>query len=378
MRVLIDARLYGLENAGLGRYVSELIRYLSYNYQEFNFIVFLRKKYFKSLQLPKNWKKVCVDIRHYSLIEQIYLPIIISKEKPDLVHFPHFNVPIFYTGKFVVTIHDLLMHNFSIQSTTLNPLFYLVKRIAYKIVFRKAIYSSSLIITPSVFVKQEILRLFKVPDSKIVPVYEGVSKELFINDQLSVDGFFEKYAIGGNYILYCGNAYPHKNLDFVLNAFSSFDFRKKLELVLVLPRSIFRERLENLVSRFGLQNRVKVLDFVSDNVLAYLMRKSMAYLCPSLSEGFGLPGLEAFYLGTIVLASDIPVFREVYKDVPIYFDPRDENSFKKSLKRILDMSKLERLKLIRRGRKLALSYSWEKMVSEIASIYSRLGNDKRS
>ncbi len=66
MKVLIDARLYGLENAGLGRYTVELVKQLSINHNEFNYVIFLRKKYFSKLKLPSNWKKVCVDIRHYS------------------------------------------------------------------------------------------------------------------------------------------------------------------------------------------------------------------------------------------------------------------------------------------------------------------------
>ncbi len=371
MKILIDARLYGLENAGLGRYVAELVRYLSYNHREFDFVIFLRKKYFERLKLPKNWKKVCVDIRHYSLFEQIYLPILIKKENPDLVHFPHFNVPIFYTGKFVVTIHDLLMHKFSIQSTTLNPLFYLMKRLAYRIVFHKAVYSSSLIITPSLSVKQEILRLFRIPDSKIIPIYEGVSKKIVLG-KISLGKILKKYGINRSYIMYCGNAYPHKNLDFVLEALSCFDFKKHFDLVLVLPRSVFRKRLEDKVSRLDLLNRVKILDFVPDEVLASLMKGSLAYLFPSLSEGFGLPGLEALSVGTILLASDISVFREIYKDVPLYFNPKDADNFKKALEEVLSMDKPKRLKLLRRGKEIASSYSWEKMADEAANIYSRL------
>lgn len=377
MKVLIDARLYGLENAGLGRYVTELIRYLSYNYQEFDFVVFLRKKYFKSLKLPKNWKKVCVDIRHYSLLEQIYLPSLIRRENPDLVHFPHFNVPIFYTGKFVVTIHDLLMHNFSIQSTTLNPLIYLIKRLAYKVVFHKAIYSSSLIITPSFSVKDEVLKTFRISASKVKPIYEGVSEEIAFS-KLNIDLILKKYGISSNYVIYCGNAYPHKNLDFVLRVWSSFSSNKYPQLVLVLPRSVFRERIEKQVLKLGLQKKVRILDFVPDDVLASLMKGSLAYLFPSLSEGFGLPGLEALSVGTIVLASDIPVFKEIYKEVPVYFDPRDESSLRKALEKILRTKRSKRNELIKLGKEISASYSWKKMTDEIVKIYSRLGDVRKS
>ncbi len=376
MKVLIDARLYGLENAGLGRYTIELVRHLSSQYQEFDFVIFLRKKYFESLRLPKNWKKVCVDVRHYSIIEQIILPIMIKKENPDLVHFLHFNVPIFYTGRFVVTIHDLLMHNFSIQSTTLNPFVYLIKRFFYKIVFRKAVYSSLLIFTPSLSVKKEILDLYKIPSSKVIPMYEGVSKELAFSKR-SLKSIFRKYKINNDYVIYCGNAYPHKNLDFVLQTLASFSFEKKFDLVLVIPRSVFRKRLEDKILKLNLQSMVKILDFVSDRVLASLMKGAIAYLFPSLSEGFGLPGLEALSVGTVVLASDIPVFREIYKDAPVYFNPKDPLSLKKALDKVLNMKDSERSRRAERGKKVVLSYSWQKMAENVAGVYYDLrSNDK--
>lgn len=370
MKVLIDARLYGLENAGLGRYTVELVKQLSINHNEFNYVIFLRKKYFNKLKLPSNWKKVCVDIRHYSFSEQFLLPLLLYKENPDLVHFVHFNVPFFYFGKFVVTIHDLLMHNFSIQSTTLPPLLYFIKRVGYHVTFRKAIRSSSIIITPSLAVKREILDLFNVDDSKVITLYEGVSNK-FTLDDLTDGAIPRKYGINKDYLLYCGNAYPHKNLDFVLETISSFNFERDFLLVLVLPRSLFRERIEKRVSDFGLQNRVKILNFVSDRDLFSLMRNSLAYVFPSLSEGFGLPGLEALSAGTILVASDIPVFREVYKDVPLYFDPRKRLSLKRSLDKVFTMTNKERQALIDKGRELASSYSWVRMVRGIADIYSR-------
>jgi hypothetical protein len=106
MRILIDARLYGLENAGLGRYVINLIKELANVDKKNEYIVLLRKKYFNRLKFPGNWKKVLVDFRHYSLIEQTKLPGIIKKHNPDIVHFPHFNVPIFCGKPFVITNLD--------------------------------------------------------------------------------------------------------------------------------------------------------------------------------------------------------------------------------------------------------------------------------
>lgn len=126
MKILIDARLYGLENAGIGRYLINLIEELKKSGKEDKFIILLRKKYFNSLNFPEGWKKVLTDYRHYSLTEQLKLPRIILEESPDLVHFPHFNAPALYRGNFVVTIHDMTMHRQGIAASRLpRPIYYL-------------------------------------------------------------------------------------------------------------------------------------------------------------------------------------------------------------------------------------------------------------
>lgn len=174
MKILLDARLYGLENAGLGRYVMSLLAELGEIDNKNNYIILLRKKYFKSLNLPKNFIKIQFDYRHYSFMEQILLPVIIKRNNPDVVHFPHFNIPIFYFGKFIVTIHDMLMHKQKgIEATTLSPFNYYIKRLAYKFTFGLAVKRSSRIIVPSNAVKDDIASYYKVDENKMEVIYEG-------------------------------------------------------------------------------------------------------------------------------------------------------------------------------------------------------------
>ena len=174
MKILIDGRLYGLENAGLGRYVMNLITELSKIDSKNDYVILLREKYFDSLKLPGNWKKVLADFRHYSFSEQIFLPNLINKENPDLVHFPHFNVPVFYNGGYVVTIHDLLMHKqIGLSATTLPAFLYFFKRLGYRLVFDRAVKKSNAIIVPSLAVKKELEKEYKNITEKITVTYEG-------------------------------------------------------------------------------------------------------------------------------------------------------------------------------------------------------------
>ena len=179
MKIVIDARLYGLEHAGLGRYAMNLIRELQKIDHKNDYVVLLRKKYFDQLKLPKNWKKVSADFRHYSLTEQIKLPKILLAEKPDLVHFLHMNVPIFYRGKFIVTVHDLLMQKHRGSKATTLPFFaYFPKLMAAKLVFRHAVSAAKKIIVPSYAVKGEVVSFYHVDPGKIAVIYEGVNAKI--------------------------------------------------------------------------------------------------------------------------------------------------------------------------------------------------------
>lgn len=175
MRIVIDARLYGLENAGLGRYTINLINELQKIDRQNEYFVILRKKYFNQLNFNPNWKKVLTDINHYSLEEQTKLPNIIKDLKPDLVHFLHFNVPVFYRGKYIVTIHDLLMHKQrGLESTTLTPSRYFLKRLGYRFVFGNAVRNAVKVVVPSQAVKDEVCYYYKLNLKKVVVTYEGI------------------------------------------------------------------------------------------------------------------------------------------------------------------------------------------------------------
>lgn len=367
MKITIDARLYGLENAGLGRYVMKLIEYLSRLDKRDNYSVLLRKKYFDELKLPSNWTKVLADFRHYSFAEQVRLPKIIDKTNPDVVHFPHFNVPISYSGKFIVTIHDMLMHRMKGQdTTTLSLPAFLIKRLGYKYVYKKAVKDSLKIIVPSNFVKRELVDFYRVNPDKIVVTYEGVELP-----HMDGTGVLEKYGIKEKYFIYAGNAYPHKNLQRLVKAVVRLNENHNLHVNLLIAssRSIFSERLEKLISKMGADKEVKLLGFVPDTELFALYKNSVGFIFPSISEGFGLPGLEAMAAGTLGIVSDIPVFKEIYKENAKYFNPFDFSSMEKTFWEVLNMPSKTREEYIQNGKKFVTRYSWEKMARETLSVY---------
>ena len=369
MKIVIDARMYGVEHTGIGRYVMELIGNLTKIDKKNEYTLILRDKYFDRLSLPVNFKKLKGDFRQYSFAEQFSLLKILKDENPDLVHFPHFNVPILYKGRYIVTIHDLLMHKQKgFEATTLTPMVYLIKRLGYRTVFDRAVKKPIKIIVPSETVKEELVDYYYLDSEKVLVTYEGVSD---LSGGGPVAPLLKKYEIETPYFIYTGNAYPHKNLKRLVEATISLNTQREIKahLVLVSARNHFINKLEKLISDMGAGAFVKVLGFLPDKEVGTLYKHSAAFVFPTLSEGFGIPGLDAMEIGTLVLASEIPVLKEVYKDHAIYFNPFDFSSIAKEMENALDLDSEKREKRIAEAKDFVKKYSWHKMAQETLTIY---------
>lgn len=366
MKILLDARLYGPENSGLGRYIVNLVNELSRLDSKNQYVILLRKKYFDDLDLPQNWKKIQADFRHYSFAEQLLIPRIIKKEKPDITHFPHFNVPLFFKGKFIVTIHDMLMHkSVGPAATTLPAPLYFIKRLGYRAVFDHAVKSSVALIVPSRAVKEELLEKYDIDRDKIKVTYEGFDKKISNGSAPEMPK---------PYFVYTGNAYPHKNLVTLIKAIKILNTKSEQRVFLAISsaRNIFTQRVEKMISEIGAEKYVKMLGFVPDIQLGALFKNSVGFVFPSLSEGFGLPGIEAMASGTLLLASNIPVFNEIYEDNALYFDPKDPDSIVDTMRMSMSVSREERERKILNSIQFVKKYSWAKMAKETLNIYENM------
>ena len=368
MKILIDARFYGLENAGIGRYVMNLLEEIKKQDHKNQYVVILNYNYFNKLNFPENWTKVLAKSRHYTLREQIEIKDLISSHSPDLVHFPHFNVPILYKGKFIVTIHDLLWHNQKGKSvTTLNPLIYSLKYIGYKIAFSKAVNSSQKIITPSNTVKNQINAHYDIDKNKIETIYEGVTLP---KNPTSLQKLQTSMNLKTNYFVYTGSAYPHKNLKSLIQAFSLVNKSGyRTHLYIVSSRNIFQQKLKKFTNKILASNFVPFLGYVQDEDLFGLYQYCTGFITASLSEGFGLPALEAMAMGAPVAASAIPVFKEIYKDNVTYFNPKNVKSISTAITKILLLNLEERKIISNRSLHFASKFKWKKTATETIKVY---------
>lgn len=369
MKIVIDGRMYGMENGGIGRYVANLICELQNMDDKNSYVLLLRKEYFNRLNMPDRWQKVLVDTRHYSFSEQIVVNRVLNRIKPDLVHFPHFNVPVLYKGKFVVTIHDLLMHKRRGAATTLPLPVYFLKRVGYKTVFENAVNKAGVVIVPTEYVKGEVMKMYPWISAKMKVIYEGVDENIFKARVAS--GFIRRNRIAKPYFLYVGNVYPHKNVERLIEAACVVG----KNLVIVTPRNVFRKRLDEYVRKHDAGGLVKFTGYVEDHDLMALYRNATAFVYPSLDEGFGLPGLEAMANKCLLLASDIPVFREVYKNHAIYFNALYYGSIEKAMREALQMKDERKERMISRAFEFVKRYSWEKMARETLRVYESVVSD---
>ena len=369
MRIVIDARMW--QQSGIGRYLRNLIFHLQILDKENEYFILHLIEDYNTAQYQKNFHKVLSDFKWYGLIEQRRLPKMLNDLRPDLVHFPNFNVPIFYAGKFVVTIHDLIHQHYSMKrATTLDPFIYKLKQFGYKKVFGFAIKRSCAIFTPTNFVRDQLINEWEVSSEKIKVTYEAVDDKIIslakdITEKQSQE-FLVKFKIRKPYIFYVGNAHPHKNIEGLIRVFLKFKERYKgLRLVLSGNDHFFWQRLK---AKFR-EKEIIFTGFVTDLAMVSLYKKAKAFVMPSFEEGFGLPVLEAMASGTPVTCSNIAVLKEIGLGACLYFNP---NSFKDMSDKIGLIITDEKLasRLIEKGQARYKQFSWEKLARETLLSYN--------
>lgn len=360
----IDCRLAGAAHAGIGRYIAELVRRLVELDADLTWVCFFnapaQPREIWPGGVPKQVKVVMAGIPHYSWREQLSWPWLLSRYRLDLLHVPHFNVPILYRGKMVVTIHDLLWHEYRGPAvTTLPAMWYWLKYGAYRLVAAQAIRQAKRILVPAETIKRTIIRYHPSAAPKITVTKEGVATDFWggVSQRSTAPAHPDKR------LVYVGSLYPHKNVDLVIQALAALpDFT----LTIVGARSVFQDRTKQLVAEAGVGQQVQWGGYLPDTELWQLLRRSWALVQPSLSEGFGLTGVEAMAAGVPVLASDIPIFHEIYGQAASFFDPHQPASFVAAVK---SLSPARRQQLIAAGKNQVAQYSWDEMAKQTQRAY---------
>lgn len=359
MKIGIDVRFW--QESGVGRYIRNLTKSLAKIDNKNTYYIFARSSDLKAINeeiKAENFIVVPCDIPWHSLSEQVSMPSFLGKYNLDLMHFPYFSLPIFYKGPYVVTIHDLILHHFSSGKATTLPLpMYKLKRAAYKLIMHESAKRARKIITVSNTTKDEIVEHLDTDPAKVVVAYEGADD-------------FKKFPYKKtheNYFLYVGNTYPHKNVEVLFFAFSALD-DAKVKLFVVGKEDYFQKAHKKNAEQGFRNPNILFKEDVDDRELYSLYKNALSLVSPSLMEGFGLPVLEAMQSGCLVLAADIPAYRELAADAALYFDPRSYEDLSAKMHNVLKGSaELGRLK--EKGKERARLFSWDEMGKQTLEVY---------
>lgn len=367
MKIWIDCRMYSSQFTWIWRYVYELISYLSKNDSENEYVLFFNEPHYTNFEIPnERWKKVLVNTRHYSVKEQTSFLFKLLQEKLDLMHFTHFNAPIFYTKPSIVTIHDLTLSFYPGKKMTKPH-----HRFGYNLAIKSVTKKAQKIISVSNHTKKDIVEILNIPEEKIVTIYEWINKEDFIrasNDE--IEKLKLNFNLKKDFIFYTWVLREHKNLVRLVKAYSElveewFD----MDLVITGKEDYTYFEVRDMIIAKKLQWRVHLLGFVSEKDLVGLYSSAKAFIFPSLYEWFWLPILEAMSIWTPVACSNISSMPEIaWPEWAMFFNPMSIESIKKWIREVTENENL-RTKLIENWFKRVNDFKWENMWKEILDLY---------
>lgn len=359
MRLGIDARL--LTQTGVGVYTYNLLYHLpQFLPKDWKVFVFVRSEDRSQVPHSDRYNIVKADYRWHTIAEQTGFLVQLISYKLDLMHFTYFSYPLLYKDPFVSTIHDLTPVLFKTgKASTKSGLEYYPKYFAMTRVIEQSIKNSRAIITPTEFVKRQVLKLYSAAEEKIFVTPEGLNLKLITATENRLLGKqFTK-----PFLLYVGNFYPHKNVDKLIEAYASI--KSDCQLVLVGPEDHFSGKMRDLIKSLDRCNRIVMYHNASLSDLVFFYKHANALVHPSLSEGYGLTPMEALYFNTPVIASNIEVFKETLGDSYTAFNPNSVSDIQETIEQVLrDTPKVDASILL--GNK-----SFKTMAKETVAVYKR-------
>lgn len=354
MKILFDARVLGDRMHGIARYCLGLLGRLLTEDRENEYLVLISREEVRNRFPPRTavrWIRTAIPL--YGTAEQILLPLRLVGHSFDLYHSPTFTLPLFFSSKGMITLHDLIPLLFPDDYGVGHRLF-------FRFVVRPAVLRAQRVITVSRRSAEDIKTLLKVPEEKIAVTPNGL-------DPHWSEGWREKEVTGpakgtDNYILFVGNPKPHKNFQRVLAAFQLLKAEENY------PGRLVVVGLSQAEIPASLKEEVRFLPRADDHDLARLYARADLLASPSLYEGFGLPVLEAMACGCPVLIGDRGALPEVAGEAGFSVNPWDIRAIKKGMRELIFNTEL-RAFLSERGKKRAAFFTWERTAQQMQEVY---------
>jgi glycosyltransferase involved in cell wall biosynthesis len=287
---------------------------------------------------------------------------------PDLLFVPSHVLPLVHPRCCVATVHDLGYHYYP-EAHTLFQNAYL------RWSTRHNARASTLVLADSRATRQDLVHYYGTSPDKIRVVYPGRDEDLApVTDSTRLAAVRARYDLGAPYLLYVGTLHPRKNLVRLVQAYAHFLSQAATGatdtlLVLAGQKGWLYDEIEAEVRRLGLEGRVRLTGYVPGEDLPALLSGALAFVFPSLYEGFGLPVLEAMACGTPVVAADNSSLPEVVGEAGLLVDAGDVEALARGLERLLGDGAL-RARLVDAGRQQARRFTWEAAAQQLLDVYA--------
>jgi glycosyltransferase involved in cell wall biosynthesis len=405
MRICFDARMMGPRNTrGIGRYAEELLRAMLALNSGHRFVLLEQDVSSSPFRDHPDVDHIPANIPWYTLREQMEMPRLIASANADLLHVPHWNVSLFPTQRRnhppsqslrgtgaatplprIVTVHDLILleEPASANITTRGPFVAGIKRFAHRIVLANALYRSQAILVPTEHVKERIAFHYKDLKTPVIVTGEGMPD---IDESA-----WQEPDLAHPYFMTVGSAYPHKNLETVIEAWKTVAAsHPEVRLLVVGKKDQFMERLEK---EFGIWNlefgserqipnskfqipRVEFLGDVPEDRLRSLYSQAHALIFPSRWEGFGLPPLEAIARGCPVISSNASSMPEVLGSEGIlFFNPASADGIVAHVETVLRDPGGVRRDIRRMAPALRQRHDWKMAAARTLEVYQSTKQD---
>jgi glycosyltransferase involved in cell wall biosynthesis len=286
------------------------------------------------------------------LWEQIILPARI--QRGDILWSPA-NAGPWSVRNQVVTIHDASVFD---HPEWFNPTFSLWTRLSWKILVKRA----KSIITVSDFSRERLMLHLGISEENIHVIHNGVGKPFEPQSQKSIEIVKEKYGLKKPYFLFVGTDEPRKNMAGLVKAFESLELKSHSLFVAGATGKVFSNER-------GWETRALQM-YVSDEELPALYSGAIAVIVPSFYEGFGLSVIEAMACGTPVIASDIPVFRELFEGAALFINPHESMEIADTMAKIIE-DKSTAMALREKGLAHAAKFSWDESARKTQDVIKR-------
>lgn len=358
-KIGIDVRM--IEHSGIGVRILNLVQHLAKeNRDGLDIYLFGNSKILGKYGLDKEFKIIEYNAGIYSLREFFGHS---KMSEMDLLDIPHFNVPLRFLKKCIVTIHDIIPYKMKeffpskIKRLYMKLIFFLIQKFSLKV------------ISVSEFTKEDLVEVFHFSETQIINIYNGLNHELFFpHSKNEVSQFRMKYNLEKEYLLTVGIGKEHKNLGFILRVLTPLWLEGNLDLPLVIAGAGGKipEHLTELVR--PVEKFIIPFQKISYEELPLLYQSAKMLLFPSLYEGFGFPLLEAQAVGCPVLSANVSVMPEILRSSAYFFDPTNEDKFRQEFRLFILNPSLLKTK-IPLGFDNANRFTWKKATLETLQLY---------